>query len=252
MTLNFHPDRVSRGTPILRSLADSGVYVSQFVTGTGNGGLTAHPGGDRWRWESRLFGGAYDHAPASERPSTAPSTTGAVRSARPAVRLLHFRLTAATLERTTFCYPESCLDPSDFGTAAHGARRTRPRRPAGRLDDCVEAHVHGPVRLDRDVEALVLDPCYRGTAVEDAARRLPCPVEWHPGFRLTVEELRRHPATGARALSSWARRSPRPGCSTHAWWERRSRRDGTTLRRSRRCGTAWRASGRRSRPTIPR
>ncbi|AYV25602.1 hypothetical protein EES41_02500 [Streptomyces sp. ADI95-16] len=26
-----------------------------------------------------------------------------------------------------------------------------------------------------------------------AARRLTCPVEWHPGFRLTVGELRRHP-----------------------------------------------------------
>ena len=43
------------------------------------------------------------------------------------------------------------------------------------------------------MEALVLDPSYQGTAVEAAARRLPCPVEWHPGFRLTVEELRRHP-----------------------------------------------------------
>ncbi|MGA5260626.1 DUF3626 domain-containing protein [Streptomyces griseoincarnatus] len=49
VTLNFHPDRVSQGRPILRALADNGVYVSQFVTGTSNGGLTARPGGDRWR-----------------------------------------------------------------------------------------------------------------------------------------------------------------------------------------------------------
>ncbi|MGV9875885.1 DUF3626 domain-containing protein [Streptomyces cellulosae] len=195
VTLNFHPDRVSRGTPILRSLADSGVYVSQFVTGTGNGGLTAHPGGDRWRWESRLFGGAYDHAPASERPVYgALDHRRSPVGAAPRFGSSHFRLTAAPLERTTFCYPDSCLDPSDFGTAAHMALvelALADRRDA--LDDCVEAHVHGPVRLDRDVEALVLDPCYRGTAVEDAARRLPCPVEWHPGFRLIVEELRRHP-----------------------------------------------------------
>lgn len=33
----------------------------------------------------------------------------------------------------------------------------------------------------------------RGTAVEAAAMRLGCPVEWHSGFRLTVEELRCHP-----------------------------------------------------------
>ncbi len=29
--------------------------------------------------------------------------------------------------------------------------------------------------------------------MEAAARLLPCPVEWHPGFRLSVAELRRHP-----------------------------------------------------------
>jgi Protein of unknown function (DUF3626) len=49
------------------------------------------------------------------------------------------------------------------------------------LDDYIEAHVHDPVRIDRDVEALVLDPCYRGTGVEAAAERLPCAVEWHGG-----------------------------------------------------------------------
>lgn len=61
VTLNFHPT-------FLHRLADEGVYRSQFVTGTGNGGLTARPGGDRWRWESRMFGGAYDEAPAETRP----------------------------------------------------------------------------------------------------------------------------------------------------------------------------------------
>src|SRR5689334_3856006 len=34
-------------------------------TGTSNGGLTAYPGGGRWRWESRMSGGAYDDAPAA-------------------------------------------------------------------------------------------------------------------------------------------------------------------------------------------
>ena len=61
------------------------------------------------------------------------------------------------------------------------------------LDDYIEAQVHGPVRIDHDVEALVLDPSYRGGPVEVAARRLGCPIDWHPGFRLSVEELRRHP-----------------------------------------------------------
>jgi hypothetical protein len=60
------------------------------------------------------------------------------------------------------------------------------------LDDYVEAHVHGPLDLTRDVEAVVLDPCYRGTVVEALAGTLGCPVEWHGGFRLTLDEMRRH------------------------------------------------------------
>jgi hypothetical protein len=61
------------------------------------------------------------------------------------------------------------------------------------LDDYIEAQVHGPLVLDRDVDALVLDPCFRGTEVERAARMLPCAVEWHGGFRLSIDDLRRHP-----------------------------------------------------------
>jgi hypothetical protein len=61
------------------------------------------------------------------------------------------------------------------------------------LDDYVEAQVHGVVDLARDVEALVLDPCYRATPTEAAAAALGCPVEWHGGFALTATELRRNP-----------------------------------------------------------
>jgi hypothetical protein len=61
------------------------------------------------------------------------------------------------------------------------------------LDDYIEAQVHGPVALCRDVEALVLDPCFRGTPVERASDQLGCPVEWHAGFRLSIVEMRGHP-----------------------------------------------------------
>lgn len=61
------------------------------------------------------------------------------------------------------------------------------------LDDYVETHVHGGVLLAQDAEALVLDPCFRGTAVEETARQLPCAVEWHPGFVLSVDDVRRYP-----------------------------------------------------------
>ncbi|MCX5231769.1 DUF3626 domain-containing protein [Streptomyces sp. NPDC006553] len=188
VTLNFHPHFLGR-------LADDGVYRSQFVTGTSNGGLTAHPGGDRWRWESRIFGGAYDEAPADARP-----VYGALDfrrrpfGAAPRFGSAHLRLTPAALERATFCYPDSCLEPTDFGVAARmDLIALAEADDQDLLDDCIEAHIHGPVQVARDVEALVLDPSHRGTEVEAAARRLPCPVEWHGGFRLSVDELRRHP-----------------------------------------------------------
>ncbi|GAA3534201.1 DUF3626 domain-containing protein [Streptomyces osmaniensis] len=194
VTLNFHPDRLVRGVPILRAMAEDGTYHSQFVTGTSNGGLTAHPGGDRRRWESRIFGGVYDEASAPERP-----VYGALNFRRQAVGAAprfgssHFRLTRETLSRATFCYPDSAAEPTDFGVAAGMhllALAEADDRDA--LDDYVEAQIHGGVVLARDVEAVVLDAGYRGTPVETAARLLPCPVEWHPGYRLTVPELRRH------------------------------------------------------------
>ncbi|MFJ9344504.1 DUF3626 domain-containing protein [Streptomyces sp. NPDC101733] len=195
VTLNFHPDRTAAGRPVLAALAEEGVYRSQFVTGTSNGGLTAHPGGARWHWESRIFGGAYDEAPAEARPiygalNFRRNPTGAA----PRFGSAHFRLHPRALPRTTFCYPDSYLEPESFGGATRMsliALAEADDRDA--LDDYIEAQVHSPVHLDRDVAALVLDPSHRNTEVEAAAAALPCPTEWHPGFRLTVTELRRHP-----------------------------------------------------------
>ncbi|AGL18742.1 DUF3626 domain-containing protein [Actinoplanes sp. N902-109] len=195
ITLNFHPDRVAAGRPLLSALAQTGTYVSQFVTGTSNGGLTAHPGGDRWRWESTMFGGAYDDAPADVRPVYGGLNFRRKEvGAAPRFGSAHLRLAGETVARATFCYPDSCFEPAAFGVADRMSLiglALQDEQDA--LDDYIEAHVHGPVRIDRDVEALVLDPSYRGTEVERAARRLPCPVEWHAGFRLPVTELRRHP-----------------------------------------------------------
>ena len=114
------------------------------------------------------------------------------------------------LLRTTFCYPDSAFDPEDFGVAdrmtliplaEHDCRRDQ-------LDWSIEAQVHGAVRLALDVEALVLDPCYRDTDTEVLARGLPCPIEWHPGFRLSVEGLRRYPEYRGPSTSTSVSLSP--------------------------------------------
>ncbi|WP_312034320.1 DUF3626 domain-containing protein [Actinoplanes sp. TBRC 11911] len=190
ITLNFHPDRRS----ILRALAADPIYRSQFVTGTSNGGLTAHPGGDRWRWEHTMFGGAYDEAPADVRPVYgALNFRRKLAGAAPRFGSAHLRL-SDSLARATFCYPDSFFEPTAVAVADRMSLIELARADQrDDLDDYIEAQVHGGVRLDRDVEALVLDPSYRGTDVEAAARRLPCRVEWHPGFSLGTGELARHP-----------------------------------------------------------
>jgi len=196
VTLHFHPDRLVSGTPILQLMARDGVYRSQFETGTSNGGLTAHPGGDRWQWESRIFAGAYDHGPAKDRPKYGSLNFRRRRvGGSPRFGSAYLRLAPHALPRTTFCYPDSAAEPAHFGVESRLSTLIAMAAADNQdpLNDYIEAHVHGIVDLARDVEALVLDPCYQATAVETAATQLPCPIEWHDGFTLTTNELRRHP-----------------------------------------------------------
>jgi hypothetical protein len=124
----------------------------------------------------------------------------------------HLRLRPETLARTTFCYPDSYLEPDNFGVAsAMSLIELAEADENDPLDDYIEAQVHGPVRLVGDVEALVLDPSFRGTSVERAARRLGCPVEWHGGFRLGPAELRRYPDFVVLSTFNWVLPWPRTG-----------------------------------------
>lgn len=194
VTVTFHPDTIASGVATIERLAREGVYRSQFETGTSNGGMTAHPGGDRWLWESRIFDKAYDDADPASRPKY-----GALNHRRhpvggsPRFGSCHLRLRPHVLARTTFCYPDSHLRPDAFGVADRMAliELVEENRlgldPV--LDNYVEAHVHGALRIERDVEAVVLDPSYRGGAVEEQARSLGCAIEWHDGFRLASDRF---------------------------------------------------------------
>jgi hypothetical protein len=196
VTLHFHPDRLVAGVPILAAMARDGAYRSQFETGTSNGGLTAYAGGDRWRWESRIFAATYDEGPAADRPKYGSlNFRGRPTGGSPRFGSAYLRLAAHTLTRTTFCYPDSVFEPEHFGVMSRlsplvALAEADDKDP---LDDYIEAQVHGVVDVARDAEALVLDPCYRDTEVEAAASQLGCPIEWHGGFTLTTTELRLHP-----------------------------------------------------------
>jgi hypothetical protein len=65
---------------------------------------------------------------------------------------------------------------------------------AGRvLDTQIEAQVHGPINLHRDVELLVADPAFvasaTGAVLRELAQRYDIPLRWHCGFRLAVLDV---------------------------------------------------------------
>ncbi|MCE1179194.1 MAG: DUF3626 domain-containing protein [Micrococcales bacterium] len=206
VVLHFHPGWAFGDGTVLDALASTGVYRSQFETGTSNGGLTAHPGGDRWRWESALFEGRYDNSPAHERPVYgAWNRRDDPYGASPRFGSAYLRLRPEVVGRATFCWPDSVFEPSavggpelldhlcrlaDSATSGEGPHPVAPpdlpfEDP---LNDYVEAHVHGGLLLTRDVEAVVVDPSDRH-AHEHVLARLGCAVETHPGYRVTAERI---------------------------------------------------------------
>ncbi len=90
-----------------------------------------------------------------------------------------------------------------------GPRGTLAERAQGRaVDDYIEAQIQGVVRLAAHVEALVMDPSFRNTRMEEillaTAKRYGVETEWHPGFVLTAAEVPQEAAeSGAAPLPRW-------------------------------------------------
>jgi len=120
VALHFHPDRPGPGDrSVAAALLEDGLYRSQFETGISNGGLSAHPGGARHRWETRIFGEAY------EKPEVSPAERpkyGALdlmlHADGPSPRFGSCRLILVpeVSHRCTFTYLDSHEDPDEKGT----------------------------------------------------------------------------------------------------------------------------------------
>lgn len=143
-----------------------------------------------------MFDGAYDNAADHLRPKYGALNfreypTGAAARFGSS----YFELKPHVLERTTFCYPDSFFEPTDFAIASRlkALIDKASSDNVDRLDDYIEAHVHGEISLKEDVECIVLDPAYRETLIEWYARHLGIPIKWHNGFKLSVEAMARYP-----------------------------------------------------------
>ncbi len=212
IALSFHPDRpLADGSTVAERLLREGRYRGQFETGISAGSRTAFPGGERHRWESKLFGGAYDRgALHAERPRY-----GALDLFRladgPSPRFGSCRLVLRERlhDRATLTWGDSHLDPAHVGTfsviepllfallsavATKGealgqfdldlpeiARRIcdpPPRLPTARgllgraLDDYIEVQVHAPIALASDVDALIIDPAFDDTPTGATLERI--------------------------------------------------------------------------------
>lgn len=206
IVLHFHPGWLFGEGTVLEAIAASGVYRSQWETGTSNGGLTAFPGGDRWLWESRIFKGRYDAADAAGRPVYgAWNRHDDPYGASPRFGSAYLRLHPEVNDRATFCWPDSVYDPQAIGGRERLEELCRladagvldpSLLPDGAIDlplddplnDYVEAHVHGGLVIGRDVEALVLDPTDR-EAHDEVLAQLGCVVEEHRGYRVTAPSI---------------------------------------------------------------
>jgi hypothetical protein len=140
-----------------------------------------------------MFDGIFDDAPAALRPKYGTlDHLGSGIGGAPRFGSAHLRLKKHVIPRCTFAYPESHIEPTAYGTAEQMALLPlviENKQKLEPLDNYIEAHVHGLLRVSDDVEAVVLDPSYRDTQVEIDAQSLPCELEWHQGFVLAVERF---------------------------------------------------------------
>lgn len=120
VALHFHPDRLD---PQMKSVAEAlhsqGIYKSQFETLLSSGSVSAHSGGARDNWESRLFNGAYNlkGSENQHRPKYGAFNLMCHQDG-PAPRFgsCYFVLKPEVSTRCTFTYLDSHQDPKEKGT----------------------------------------------------------------------------------------------------------------------------------------
>ncbi|OAQ69613.1 hypothetical protein VFPPC_11945 [Pochonia chlamydosporia 170] len=233
IALHFHPDRPAGEGTVATSLLHDGVYRNQFETGISNGLVAAFRGSLRDNWENNLFENAYgDHAVSlCHRPKYGALDLTNFEDG-PAARFgsCYFLLKPAVATRSTFTFGGSQAAPKyratadqfepilaalleetftrDFMLGISGIRPAQavqhlcqlpkfkddgPRTLSRNLDHMIEAQIHGDVLLGRDVDTLVIDGAFRGTAIghclEQIGHQYRFPVRYRQSFQLDVRDV---------------------------------------------------------------
>jgi hypothetical protein len=210
VTVAFVPDKeTSDGTRLVDALARDGRWRNQFETGTSEGKLAPGAGGERDRWEKKLFMGLYQQQgliPA-QRPKygTLDAAKNPTDGTMPQYGDAYFVLKPAVHARATFTpYDSAGHGPEIVGTAGHlehvlndwakyapaTALAAVMNVALGKIDHAatpaepyIETQIHGPLELSRDVESLVASSRYRGTPYEAKlralAQRYGIPLTWN-------------------------------------------------------------------------
>mmetsp|Transcript_23561 Transcript_23561/g.58713 ORF Transcript_23561/g.58713 Transcript_23561/m.58713 type:complete len:363 (-) Transcript_23561:263-1351(-) len=224
---------LQNGQTIAGSLLGTGCIQSQFESQVSNGRLDPTVGGARDQWENDLFGKAYQQAAPSLRPKYGGLfLLGQEDGPAPRFGSCYFVLSPEATKRATFCFGDSHTQPPARGTynlwedilaelftesftrdAALGISGLRPPALVGRISDLleaplsgkwsyppardldhyIEAQVHGEVKLERDVDALVADPSFKDTSVgaelQSIASQYGIVLHWHAGSMLSTDRV---------------------------------------------------------------
>lgn len=224
--VHFHPDRIAKNSnTVIDGLLSTMTYQNQYVSGISNGLLDTSAGSSRERWESRLFGCAYDTQPDSLRPKYgAVNLFNSFDGACPRFGSCYLRLNSHVHQRCTLSYGDSNSEPEYIGTsnslnliltALHKdyftddkisgigislksvsrklqklQNRKHERIISRILDDILEAHLHGELRIDRDVEFISADSSFAETEIGNNIIKLAANANiiliWRPELRLQI------------------------------------------------------------------
>lgn len=172
IVINFHPE-------LHLALFDKDTnYRNLFETNTSSGSMDKVA---RRGWESGMFGKIYDNSEPSERckygvlniekgcyVNSASRYGNSYFIMKPSVKYrstFTYGDSSVYLETYSYQYPESFLSalPTDFVMSLTNSENVSPSHGRG----YIETQIHGDVRFDRDIFALVADDCYRDKPMEE-------------------------------------------------------------------------------------